>query len=73
MKRANSTAGRRTAGILHKHVICPFLIMCIVSMPPRIMRAQSKSLDPCIGRVMRLMARWLCSTTLFKYLTLRYE
>src|SRR5258707_12356641 len=39
-------------------------------MPDRMMRAQRKSLKPSIGRVMRLMARWFCSTTLFRYFDL---
>ena len=30
-------------------------------------RAQRKVLNPSIGRVMRLMARWSCSTTLLRY------
>jgi hypothetical protein len=52
-----------------KSRLCPFLIMCMTSMPIRMTRAQSKSLNPSIGLVRRLMARWSCSTTLFKYLT----
>jgi len=48
--------------------ICPFLIICIVSMPDRMMRAQRKFLNPSIGRVRRLIARWSCSMRLFRYL-----
>ena len=70
MKRASRTAARRDRGVLPRHFICPFLIMCMNSMPLRMTRAQRKSLNPSIGRVMRLMARWSCSTTLFRYLTL---
>jgi hypothetical protein len=41
--------------------------MCIVSMPAIRMRAQANDLKPCIGRTMRLMARWSCSTRLLRY------
>ena len=37
--------------------ICPFRIICMTSMPDKMMRAHRKSLKPCIGFVMRLMAR----------------
>lgn len=33
-----------------RHSICPFLIMCIVSMPAMSARAQRKDLKPSIGR-----------------------
>jgi hypothetical protein len=36
--------------------------MCISWTPLRMIPAQRKSLKPCIGRVMRLTARWSCST-----------
>lgn len=42
-------------------------IMCLNSMPPGMMRAQRKFSKPSIGRVRRLMARWSCSTPLFRY------
>jgi hypothetical protein len=38
--------------------ICPFAIMCMSSIPPKMMRAQRKLLNPSIGRTMRLIARW---------------
>jgi hypothetical protein len=37
--------------------ICPLRTMCISSTPLRMIRAQRKSLKPCIRRVMRLIAR----------------
>jgi hypothetical protein len=37
----------------------------------RMIRAQRKSLKPCIGRVMRLTARWSCPTMLLRYLHCR--
>ena len=43
-------------------------IMCMVSMPAMRIRAIQKDLNPSIDRVIRLMARWSCSTMLFKYL-----
>src|SRR5664279_2579398 len=46
---------------------CPFLIMCIVSMPAMRMPAQRKDLNPSMGRTMRLIARWSCSTMLLRY------
>src|ERR1019366_9161332 len=46
---------------------CSFLIMCIVSMPARRMLAQRKDLNPSMGRTMRLIARWSCSTMLLRY------
>jgi hypothetical protein len=49
----------------------PLRIMCISSTPPKMIRAQRKSLKPCIGRVMRLTARWSCSTMLLRYLHCR--
>ncbi len=36
--------------------------MCMTSMPDKIIRAQR-----IIGPVRRLMARWFCSTMLFRY------
>src|ERR1035438_2791190 len=45
--------------------------MCMSSMPLRMIRAQRKSLKPCIGRVMRLTARWCCSTMLLRNLHCR--
>jgi len=35
------------------------------------MRAQRRLLNPSIGRTMRLIARWSCSTTLFRYFDCR--
>jgi hypothetical protein len=46
----------------------PFRIICIVSIPANMARAQRRDLKPSIGRVMRLMARWSCSIMLFMYL-----
>ena len=37
--------------------ICPLRIICMTSMPVRMMRAQRKSLKPIIGLMMRLMPR----------------
>ena len=34
------------------------------SMPPRVMAADQKDLNPSMGRVFRLIARWSCSTML---------
>jgi hypothetical protein len=57
---------------LSRRRICPLRIMCgISSTPPRMIRAERKSLKPCIGRVMRLTARWSCSTMLLRYLCRR--
>jgi len=41
------------------------------SIPARVMAADQKDLKPSIGRVIRLTARWSCSTTLFRYFTWR--
>ena len=49
----------------------PFAIMCMSSIPPKMTRAQRKLLNPSIGRTMRLIARWSCSTTLFRYFDCR--
>ena len=46
-------------------------IMCMHSMPSRRMRAQRKFLNPNMGRVRRLIARWSCSTRLLRYLNWR--
>src|SRR5450830_2113515 len=48
--------------------ICPFLIMCIVSMPAMMIRALQNDLNPSIGPVILLTARWSCSTMLLRYL-----
>lgn len=45
---------------------CPFLIMCMISTPAISRVAEWNSLKPIIGRTRRSMARWLCSTRLFK-------
>ena len=45
----------------------PLRIRCMISMPAIRMRAQRKVLNQSIGRVMRLMARRSCSTTLLRY------
>jgi len=37
----------------------------------KMMRAQRKLLNPSVGRAMRLIARWSCSTTLFRYFDCR--
>ncbi len=50
---------------------CPFLIMCMVSIPPMRIRALQNDLKPIIGRVIRFTARWSCSTMLFRYLDWR--
>ena len=49
--------------------ICPLAIICINSMPLNKMRAQRNVLNPNVGRVLRLIARWSCSTMLLRYLT----
>jgi hypothetical protein len=41
--------------------------MCMVSMPAMMRLADPKDLNPIIGRMRRLIARWSCSTRLFKY------
>ena len=38
-------------------IICPFLIMCMSSMPNRVTRAERKEWNPNIGRTIRLTAR----------------
>ena len=43
----------------------------MVSIPVMMIRALQKDLNPSMGRVIRLMARWSCSTMLFKYLDWR--
>ena len=67
MSEQNSEAGVLFASSR----ICPLRIICMSSMPERMMRAQRKLLNPIIGLMMRLMARWSCSTTLFRYFTCR--
>ena len=47
----------------------PLRIMCINSMPARTFLADRNDLKLSIGLVTRLMARWSCSTMLFRYLT----
>src|SRR6202521_5739951 len=49
----------------------PLRIMCMSSIPARVMAADQNDLKPSIGRVSRLIARWSCSTTLFRYFTWR--
>ena len=39
----------------------------MISMPAIKMRANRKVLNPSIDRVIRLMARWSCSTMLLRY------
>lgn len=51
--------------------IWPFAIMCMGSISPEMMRAQRKLLNTRIDRAMRLIARWSCSTTLFRYFDCR--
>jgi len=42
-----------------------FLIMCMSSMPCRVTLAERKDLNPSIiGRTIRLLDRWICSTRL---------
>jgi hypothetical protein len=50
---------------------CHFLSMCMRSMPTSVLWAASNDLNPSMGRVTRLTARWSCSTILFKYFTCR--
>ena len=45
----------------------PFAIMCMSSIPPKMMWAQRKLLNPSIGRTMRLIARWSCSVVLLHH------
>ena len=52
-------------------VSCPLRIACMTSMPVIVHRAAQNDLKPSIGRVIRLIARWSCSTTLFRYFTWR--
>ena len=52
-------------------IICPLRIMCIVSTPASIRRAAQNDLNPIMGLTRRLMARWSCSTMLFRYLDWR--
>jgi hypothetical protein len=40
----------------------------MLSMPGMMMRARQNDLNPRIGRAIRLMARWSCSTMLLRYL-----
>ena len=47
--------------------ICPFLIMCMVSMPTMIILALQNDLNPSIGCVTLLTPRWSCSTMLLRY------
>src|SRR5437868_10664166 len=47
-------------------VICPVLIMCMVSMPAMSLAADQNDLKPSIGLTLRSRARWSCSTRLFK-------
>jgi hypothetical protein len=41
------------------------------SIPASVMAADQNDLKPSIGRVIRLIARWSCSTILFRYFTCR--
>lgn len=59
--------GCRPCGAVATHHL-PFLIMYMTSMPLNKMRAQRKFLNPSIGRMRRLIARWSRSTTLFRHL-----
>ena len=45
--------------------------MCMISIPASVMAADQNDLNPNIGRVLRWIARWSCSMTLFRYLTRR--
>ena len=46
---------------------CPFLIMCIVSIPEISFWALQNDLKPIMGFVIRFTARWSCSMLLFRY------
>jgi hypothetical protein len=50
---------------------CLLRIMCIVSIPSDRIRALRHDLKPSISLVIRLIARWSCSTMLFRYLHCR--
>ena len=47
--------------------------MCIVSISAMMILALPTDLNPSIGRVIRLMARWSCSTMLLRYLFLAHQ
>ncbi len=47
---------------------CPFLTMCIVSIPAISLRAQLMSLKPSMGRTMRLIVPMILLDEVFKYL-----
>ena len=49
----------------------PLRIMCMSSIPARMMAVDQNDLNPHTGRVSRLIARWHCSTILFRYFTWR--
>ena len=49
----------------------PLRIMCMSSIPARVMAGDQNDLNPSMGRVSRLIARWPCSTLLFRYFTWR--
>lgn len=51
--------------------ICPFLIMCIVSMPAMMIRALQNDLNPYMGPVILLKVRWSCLTMLWGHLLWR--
>ena len=46
---------------------------CIISIPRTVRHAVVNRLNPSIGRVRRLMNRWSCSMTLFRYLHWRRD
>jgi hypothetical protein len=46
---------------------CPLRIACMTSMPALVHRAAHNDLNPSVGRVSRVTARWSCSTILFRY------
>jgi hypothetical protein len=61
---------RRTASLGRNLPVvcnCPFRIMCMNSTPVSVAAAERKDLDPSAGRTTRLIARWSCSTMLFRY------
>ena len=65
--------GRTTTSAFAIHRACPLRSACIISIPRTVRHAVVNRLNPSIGRVRRLMNRWSCSMTLFRYLHWRRD
>lgn len=66
-----SRTGRRRIDRVLYHTSSALGDLCMHSMPLSRMRVQRKFLNPNMGRVRRLIARWSCSTRLLRYLDWR--